>query len=300
MSIIAEGSSLSPTTSPAAWLLALLLSLPAAWLVGRRSVVSPERDALLPEPALLLVPALFAFVVWMIMPGLIVSVVGTAGGAGPTTTAPASAPTSGTSLPLDETTRVLLAVLSPIPPTLLLLVFGGASRPRLFGRIGLGGSAAWRGLRTGLLATPLVLPVVLLASQGTQWLWTALGLEHERAHSLLRAMEASATWVRFAAVAAAVVVAPLFEELLFRGHLQSGIVAAMRSHVGARSSRWLAILVASLVFASIHEWWTQPIILVLSVCIGWLYERTGNLWAAIVLHAAFNAVSTTLFVLTEM
>jgi membrane protease YdiL (CAAX protease family) len=101
-------------------------------------------------------------------------------------------------------------------------------------------------------------------------------------------------------VLAAVIVAPLFEELLFRAHLQSGLVSAFRKQLGPRTARWLAIVLASLAFASIHEWWTQPIIFVLSVCIGWVYERTGNLWSAIVLHATFNGSTTLLFTLTAM
>lgn len=291
MSIIVEASSLSPT----GWLLALLWSLPAIWIVARRSVVLAERDACLPEPALLLVPAFFGFVVWLVVPGMILAAMVAAGETGAFPASASASATTAAPAPPDATTRVLLALLAPLPPMLLLLLLDAFPRPGLHHRIGLGGRGWWRGLRIGLLATPLVLPVVLLASQATQWLWAELGLEHERAHSLLQAMEDAGSRLRLGAVVAAVVVAPLFEELLFRGHLQSGIVAALRPALGSRSARWLAILVASLAFALIHEWWTQPIIFVLSVCIGWLYERSGNLWAAIVLHGAFNAVSTTLF-----
>jgi membrane protease YdiL (CAAX protease family) len=29
----------------------------------------------------------------------------------------------------------------------------------------------------------------------------------------------------------------------------------------------------------------------LSMCLGYIYQRTGNLWATITIHAAFNGVS---------
>ena len=52
-----------------------------------------------------------------------------------------------------------------------------------------------------------------------------------------------------------------------------------------------------IIFAVIHPLWTAPIIFFLSLALGYVYERTGNLWAVILLHAIFNTVSTTLYLL---
>lgn len=62
---------------------------------------------------------------------------------------------------------------------------------------------------------------------------------------------------------------------------------------------WVAIGLTSVVFASVHPLWTAPIIFVLSLCLGYTYERTGNLWATITMHALFNGVSTAVFLGTR-
>lgn len=89
----------------------------------------------------------------------------------------------------------------------------------------------------------------------------------------------------------AVVVAPVAEEIIFRGLIQNVLVRYM----GA-ARRWWAIFITSLLFAAIHLGATpipEPIIalFVLSMLFGWLYERTGNLWLPIALHAIFNALN---------
>jgi len=58
---------------------------------------------------------------------------------------------------------------------------------------------------------------------------------------------------------------------------------------------WLAIVFASLLFAMIHPGWMRPGIFVLSLGLGYIYERTGNLWAAITMHALFNSISTIVY-----
>ena len=54
-------------------------------------------------------------------------------------------------------------------------------------------------------------------------------------------------------------------------------------------------MVTSVLFAVVHPMWTAPVIFLLSLCLGYVYERTGNLWATIVIHAMFNTASTLLF-----
>lgn len=66
-----------------------------------------------------------------------------------------------------------------------------------------------------------------------------------------------------------------------------------------RTSRlWLAQVVpnvlTSLLFAGIHwQQWPAPLaLLLLSLALGWIYQRTGSLIAPITMHASFNAIST--------
>jgi membrane protease YdiL (CAAX protease family) len=55
------------------------------------------------------------------------------------------------------------------------------------------------------------------------------------------------------------------------------------------------VLITSLVFSLVHPGWMRPMIFLLSICLGYAYERTGNLWVPIVLHASFNTLSTVVF-----
>ncbi|MCH8967363.1 MAG: CPBP family intramembrane metalloprotease [Planctomycetes bacterium] len=86
-----------------------------------------------------------------------------------------------------------------------------------------------------------------------------------------------ALWVGAAAVA------PVGEELFFRGLLQTFLVGMMRN-------RWLAIATAAAAFGAVHYPYphTIPTLVVLGVVMGYAYERTGSLLPAIAIHAAFN------------
>lgn len=61
--------------------------------------------------------------------------------------------------------------------------------------------------------------------------------------------------------------------------------------------RWAGILVSAAIFAGVHmmmatgaiDWF--PILFLLGIGLGYLYERTGNLWSDMTLHSTFNTVS---------
>jgi uncharacterized protein len=96
-------------------------------------------------------------------------------------------------------------------------------------------------------------------------------------------------------VVSAVVVAPIAEELFFRGMLYQ----ALRRRMGA----WSAIAISATVFAAAHilqelDGQAGPVafvlILPLGVLLGWLFERRGSLAAPIAVHAAFNLITVAL------
>jgi hypothetical protein len=88
-----------------------------------------------------------------------------------------------------------------------------------------------------------------------------------------------------------VVLAPLTEEALFRGFLQTFI----RQHIGSKQ----AVIITSACFSLFHYSSQQglgnlPIIgslFILSLFLGFLYERQRSLLAPIFLHACFNTIS---------
>lgn len=82
---------------------------------------------------------------------------------------------------------------------------------------------------------------------------------------------------------AAVGLAPISEELFFRGLLQTFLVRLLHS-------RWLAMGVASFIFGAVHFQQPQaiPALALLGLLMGYAYERTGSLLPAILIHALFN------------
>jgi membrane protease YdiL (CAAX protease family) len=95
--------------------------------------------------------------------------------------------------------------------------------------------------------------------------------------------------LRIMIVFVAVVIAPLLEEMLFRGFVQT----AIRSVINIKSA-WPAIVVSSAFFAMMHanpaHW---PALFVLGVCLGYSYEKGGSLFRPIFIHLFFNAFSVT-------
>ncbi len=81
----------------------------------------------------------------------------------------------------------------------------------------------------------------------------------------------------------AVVLAPLTEEIVFRGILLSSL-----------DRRWgstVAIVGSSALFAAMHvSLYAIPPIFVLALILGWLFVRTRSLTVCIVAHAAFNGI----------
>jgi membrane protease YdiL (CAAX protease family) len=88
----------------------------------------------------------------------------------------------------------------------------------------------------------------------------------------------------FAAVA---VIAPLLEELLFRGLLQKSI-----SHY---LPVWAAIAISALIFGVMHmDFYAMPPLVMMGVIFGVLYHITGSLRVTILLHMINNAAALTL------
>jgi membrane protease YdiL (CAAX protease family) len=96
-----------------------------------------------------------------------------------------------------------------------------------------------------------------------------------------------------------VIVAPIFEEMLFRGLFQSLIGSMLHGlnlrigPVRVRQTAWVAILLSSAFFAFPHMKSHWPTIFVLGLCLGYAYEKSGSLLRPIFIHMIFNAVNIT-------
>lgn len=94
------------------------------------------------------------------------------------------------------------------------------------------------------------------------------------------------------AVLTTVVLAPLLEELIFRGY----ILGSVRRKSG---TVW-AIVISSAMFGIIHLVPQQVIYgFVIGLILGYIYVRTESIFSVIILHAVNNAVSYTLMGVTE-
>jgi membrane protease YdiL (CAAX protease family) len=260
---------------------------------------------------------------------------------------------------------VAMAVVMSSAAFLSLMAGVGIFIPDGFTRVGLDRSPL-QGIKYGAAMILAAMPILLLTMAAAELSYKAAGYKHEQAHELLKAMDPNNPLVRMGAVFAAVVVAPLAEELLFRGHLQPVIRRLLSRWFAMREPRYarpaaaptpyvvpvysgalppplppvvptaypavppalplasqfpalplgyavqplappaappakpflpsfLAIMITSVVFSVIHPAWSWPPIFVLSVALGFSYERTGNLWVPIVMHACFNGLMTSIY-----
>jgi membrane protease YdiL (CAAX protease family) len=83
-------------------------------------------------------------------------------------------------------------------------------------------------------------------------------------------------------ILAITVIAPIIEELLFRGLLQN----ALMRHLPA----WGAIIITAFAFSVIHfQLLAMPALMALGAAFGYIYYKTGSLKTTIILHMANNA-----------
>lgn len=82
----------------------------------------------------------------------------------------------------------------------------------------------------------------------------------------------------------AVIVAPLCEEIIFRGYLYP---VAKRF-----TGPWPAAIFSALVFGAAHGNLTALLpLFLLALLLVWLYEKTGSLWSTIAVHFCFNGAT---------
>ncbi|MFM1770709.1 MAG: hypothetical protein RJA22_3238 [Verrucomicrobiota bacterium] len=159
--------------------------------------------------------------------------------------------------------------------------FLGLDRPAL-------GHIVLRALAVAALATPLVL---LLAAGCEQVLRAWQGDVETQA--AVKVMElALSPGRRTLFLLASLVLAPVAEEILFRGILYPAI--KQQGHPR------LALAASAVLFSAIHfnQLAFIPFI-VLAVLLTLLYERTGSLLAPILAHAAFNAANVIYFAVRQ-
>lgn len=199
-----------------------------------------------------------------------------------------------------------------------LLTMGPATAVWLWRLHVVNGPDAWRrvGLRVRTLAADLKLAAigflvaVLLtwmaqnaAALVGEWIGSppAEMVDHVVLKQLIEAVSTHnhATTALF--IFSAVILAPLLEELLFRGIIQTAVAEMAGPGAPRVEMRWLAVLVTSVLFVlshiSVGSWHMLAPLFALSLVLGWLYERHGRLSLPIFVHMGFNALNIVLTLL---
>ena len=212
-----------------------------------------------------------------------------------------------------------------------------ARRRGMAGPLGLSLRRLPLSLVVGGAALLVVLPWTFATGVVVQFLRFLLHFPSDATHPVLQAMRdhpdrATILW----GLLTSVVVAPVAEEIFFRGFLQTSLVYGLPRLFGignrgegggggggagddvtpaafaAEESpsppdelpdvsprwRWVGIVLSATLFTLLHPPWSWPMILILGLAFGYVYERTGTLYAGIAMHFVFNAINVAILLLT--
>lgn len=104
------------------------------------------------------------------------------------------------------------------------------------------------------------------------------------------AQMASLSLNNYSLILLTVILAPILEEVLFRGIIQKSII---KKGVNPR----LSILISSLIFGAFHIYpWQFVGAFMLGLILGLVYEKTQSLWLSILLHAFNNLIAALLMI----
>lgn len=186
----------------------------------------------------------------------------------------------------SEFTGYVAFVVVEIVMIILFIFLAGQDFARGLRGFGLDGRTVFRDIGAAVINYIAVFPLVFLGIFVVVWIGQMVKGEDflmQQNEGIGMLTESSAFRQCFLVIAFVIIV-PIFEEMLFRGLLQS----VLRQYV---TSAWIAIIGASVLFTMLHPWMHWPALFFLSCCMGYTYEKSGSLIRAILVHAIFNAAN---------
>ncbi len=223
-----------------------------------------------------------------------------------TTTAPANLPS-----PTDLSLQLITGLAALLIITVMFLITQTLA-PRHTDPLGLNLRKLPRSFLHALLALAIILAPLLFANIATAYFMEHWLHRPPNLHPVLQSLrESPPLFLNLLLILNAAILAPLSEEFFFRGFLQSALIqtrsfprrhgfplfsalpdASPLTSAPSPARRWFAILLTSALFTLIHQQPEAfPTLFVLALGLGYLYERTGSLWAPISLHVLFNSLS---------
>ncbi|MBR3164139.1 CPBP family intramembrane metalloprotease [Candidatus Saccharibacteria bacterium] len=165
-------------------------------------------------------------------------------------------------------------------PKLILKGRGGTSRDEL----GLRGLPTWTDIGLapiGYIVSSIV-GALLLALCSI--VFSGLNIDWNQSQDLGGFELASTVGEKWLAFVALVVIAPIAEEVIFRGWLYGKL--------RARMSALPAILIVSILFGVVHGQWNVGILVaIMSVAMCLIRELTGTIWSGILVHMIRNGIA---------
>ena len=167
------------------------------------------------------------------------------------------------------------------------------------------------------VATGLTMLTLMATMQICKW----FGHDAIPVHETLTNLRTSPTFRSTLMLAIpAVLLAPIMEELFFRGMVQCffiwmGGFLLMRRQGGPKKepqggfpslsvsplSRWAGIVITAALFALYHQnWQHMPALFILAMGMGYAYERYGNLLIPILIHSFFNLLQVAATLLNRL
>jgi membrane protease YdiL (CAAX protease family) len=136
----------------------------------------------------------------------------------------------------------------------------------------------------GALLVAAILPLLMVATMFMAVLLREKAREQEVVQVFREAAGTNQTWSVVALFFMAVVVAPLFEEIVFRGYLYG----VFKRWAGSIAS----LIFTAALFAALHQSVTVlPSLVVLAIALTIAYEWSGSLLVPIAMHATFNCIN---------
>jgi len=139
-------------------------------------------------------------------------------------------------------------------------------------------------VKTGLKHYLIVLPVIIASGFVADFTLRAFGIEPEQQDIINNVLSEDSLGVLAFMVFFGVLAAPIVEELIFRGFLQSA--------VRITCDKLQTVLTSGFIFALIH--WNAHVFLqifILGLLLAYLFEITGSLVAPITVHICHNTVT---------
>lgn len=186
----------------------------------------------------------------------------------------------------------------------LCLIVAAQVFPAGLREYGLGRMSWGRDLRAAVLlwivAASLTRLLLLATDTVIRFFWPEFDAPEHSVFQTLSFPELG-SWVMVLANLSALLIAPVGEELFFRGIVQSGAMKLAVPRRGSLYHRHIAVGFSAVLFGLMHLSMPHHVLplIVLGLILGYAYERTGSLRLPILIHILFNGKSLLWYGLTS-